>query len=296
MEDFTKESIELLKSGLSVKEVSDKTGRKYDDVWHTLYNYRDLIGEVNKFQRNFAVHEYFDNIDTENKAYLLGFFLADGSIDGSRYRSGEFSNRLMVCNSIDDMEALSLFNSEICPNSPMSHSNNQNGVGFRKEQIKVRWTSKHMTKTLIEKYNFCRMKAYNKEFLFPFETIPKDLVRHFIRGFFDGDGNVDFAKMLTFNGVETTRFQYGFVCNSYPFAKQLSDIICEIHEGVSGTIRESKGKTTNWFTLRFDTKRVNPLEKRYAFYEYFYKDSTIFLTRKKEKFDKFFEYRGKQVI
>lgn len=296
MEDFTKESIELLKSGLSIKEVSDLTGRTYDAVWHTGYIYRDLIGTINKFKRNFAVHDYFDSIDNENKAYLLGFFLADGCIDGSRYRSGEFSNRLMVCNSIDDIEALLLFNSEICPNSPMSHRNDQGGVGFRKEQIKVRWTSKHMTNTLIEKYNFCRLKAYNKEFSFPFETIPKDLVRHFIRGFFDGDGNVDFAKVITYGGVETTRFQYGFVCNSYPFAKQLSDIICEIHEGVTGTISESKGKTTNWFTLRFNTQRINPVEKRYAFYEYFYKDSTIFLTRKKEKFDKFFEYRGKQVI
>lgn len=39
-----------------------------------------------------------------------------------------------------------------------------------------------MTQILIDKYNFCRLKAYNKKFSFPFETIPKDLVRHFIRG------------------------------------------------------------------------------------------------------------------
>jgi len=139
-------------------------------------------------------------------------------------------------------------------------------------------------------------KAYNKEFSFPFETIPKDLVRHFIRGFFDGDGSVDFAKMITPNCVETTRFQYSFTCNSLPFTQQLSDIISGIFEGVTGSISHCNGKTTDWFQLRFDTKRINPVEKRYAFYEYLYKDSNVFLKRKKDKFDKFFEYRGKQVI
>ena len=296
MEDVTKEFIRLFESGLSIKEVADVTGRKYKTAESVTRRYRDILGKVNKFQTNFAVHDYFDNIDTESKAYLLGFFLADGCIAGSKHRSGKFCNRLMINNSIDDLSAIELFHSEICPNSPLENRNTQTGAIFRKPQVGVRWSSEHMTKTLIDKYNFCRMKAYNQEFSFPFETIPKDLVRHFIRGYFDGDGSVDFAKMITPNGVETTRFQYGFVCNSYPFAKQLSDIICEIHEGVTGTIKECVGKTTNWFNLRFDTKRINPVEKRYAFYEYFYKDSTIFLTRKKEKFDKFFEYRGKQVI
>lgn len=296
MEDFTKESIELLKGGLSIKEVSDLTGRTYDAVWHTVYKYKDLIGEVSKFKRNFSNHEYFDVIDSEIKAYLLGFFLADGCIDGSKHKSGEYCNRLGVHNSIDDEPIINLFHSEICPESNIDRSNSQNGAKFRKPQVGIRWSSKHMTSVLIDKYNFCRNKAYNKEFAFPFETIPNELVRHFIRGFFDGDGSVDFAKVITLGGVETTRFQYSFTCNSLPFTQQLSDIISNICEGVSGSISHINGKTTDWFQLRFDTKRINPVEKRYAFYEYLYKDSTVFLQRKKDKFDKFFEYRGKQVI
>ena len=76
------------------------------------------------------------------------------------------------------------------------------------------------------------------------------------------------------------------------FAKQLGDIICKITEGVDSTISEIKGKTTNWWVLRFNTHRIDSLRKRFAFYEYLYKDSHFYLSRKKEKFDSFFEYRA----
>lgn len=296
LKEEVKKRFELFEQGLSIKEVSDLTGETYKTVEASARRYRKSGGIVNKLQRNFANHTYFDVIDTETKAYLLGFFLADGSIDGSKHRNGEFSKRLGVQNSIDDLDIIKLFHSEICPKSNIRHSNNQGGVKYRKPQVSIRWSSDHMTTTLINKYNFCRLKAYNKEFYFPFNNIPKKLYRHFIRGFFDGDGTVDFAKTLTKNGVETSRFQYGFICNSLPFTEQLSKIISNLCKGVSGSISHIDGKTTDWFMLRFNTHRINPVEKRYIFYKYLYKNANIYLQRKKNKFDAFFEYRGKPLV
>jgi len=296
MKETVRRRIELFKKGYSMKEVSEILGDNYKAVEGTARWYRPKGLVVQKYKVNFANHEYFDIINTEAKAYLLGFFLADGCIEGTKYRNGNISNRLTIRNSIDDKTAVELFNKEICPKSKIYTINYQGGVKKRKLQLNLRWTSKHMTNTLINKYNFSRRKAYDKKFKFPFETIPKSLIRHFIRGFFDGDGNVDFSITYTKNGVETTRFQYGFVVTALPFTKQLSNIICKITPGITGTISKITGKTTYWFVLRFNTKRIKSVDKRYEFYKYFYQDANYFLKRKKDKFDNFFEYRGKQVI
>lgn len=296
MNEKVKQRIKLFKEGLSIQEISEITGDNYKTVEGTARYYRESGLTVNKKQTNFSDHYYFDEINTEKKAYLLGFFLADGCIDGSKTKGGLYCNRLTINNSVDDLEIIKEFHSEICSKSKVCFKNYQKGVIFRKEQCSIRWSSEHMTTSLINKYNFCRRKAYNQDFEFPFETIPENLHRHFIRGFFDGDGSVDFKLMLTKNGVETSRFQYGFLCNSFKFAKQISDIICNLSEGVTGTITEITGKTTKWYVLRFNTYKINSVEKRYKFYEWLYKDSNIYLCRKKSKFDSFFEYRGKQIV
>ena len=288
--------IELFKKGYSIKEVSEITGNNYKTVEGTARFYRKRGLKVFKHINNPINEMFFDKIDSEIKSYLLGFFLADGCIDGSKSKNGNYSNRLLISNSIDDKETVVKFQKEICPLSKIHEINNQSGVKLRKLQLRLRWTSFYMTNILINKYNFSRRKAYDKEFTFPFKTIPNNLIRHFIRGFFDGDGSVDFATPYTKGGVKSSRFQYGFICTSLPFAEQLSEILCKLSEGISGTITKIEGKTTHWFVLRFNTKGIKSVEKRYKFYEYLYKDSNVYLSRKKIKFDSFFEYRGKQII
>lgn len=293
MNEKIKRRLDLFLEGKTISQIVEITGDTYSSIKHTKLDYKHLLPK-NLFQYRFRVNDdFFDTIDSEIKAYLLGFFLADGCIDGSSGKNGNDTYRFTIQQSVDDLEVVKMFEKYICIESKIKYKNNQTGVGFRKPQCVIRWTSKSMTKTLAEKYNIHKRKSYYNEFTFPFENIPENLHRHFIRGFFDGDGSVDFAKIITKNNIETTRFQYSFICNSPIFAKQLGNIICKITDGVTATIREVKGKTTNWWTLRFDTARINSLEKRFAFYEYLYKNSEFYLSRKKEKFDSFFEYRAK---
>jgi hypothetical protein len=296
MTDNVKTRIDLFKKGFSINEVSKLTGEKYKTVEGTARLFRKQGGIVNKQKTNFVNHTYFDTIDTEEKAYLLGFFLADGCIDGSKNKNGNFNNRLSVRNSIDDLETIKLFNSEIYSNKNIEYVDCQQGAKYRKKQCVFRWTSSHMTNTLINKYNFCRKKAYNHNFLFPFNTIPFDLKRHFVRGFFDGDGNVDFSKVKTVNDVMTHRFQVTLISNSIIFANQLSDLICNVMSDTVGTISKIQGKSTIWFVLRFNTHRINTVDKHYQLYKWLYEDSHVFLTRKKNKFNSFFEYRGKELV
>lgn len=130
-------------------------------------------------------HDYFDNIDTETKAYLLGFFIADGYIE---------NNRIRIQNSVDDLEIIELFRKELTPETTICYTNKQNGVKFRKKQCTAGLTSEHMTNLFKEKYGIIQRKTYNKDFIFHFNTIPLNLIRHFVRGYFDGDGSVSFIK------------------------------------------------------------------------------------------------------
>lgn len=49
----------------------------------------------------------------------------------------------------------------------------------------------------------------------------------------------------------------------------------------------------NWFTLKFNMFGKNKSEKIFKIYEYLYKDSNIYLQRKKDKIESYLKYRGK---
>ena len=61
---------------------------------------------------------------------------------------------------------------------------------------------------LVNKYKIIPKKTYDGDFEIPLHTIPEKLFRHFIRGFIDGDGNVNKGELR-------------FVANSDKFALQI---------------------------------------------------------------------------
>lgn len=228
-----------------------------------------------KFRHCKIDDEYFNIIDTEGKAYLLGFFIADGYIDGKRVR---------LNNSIDDIEVLEFFKKEIAPERKIQHSNKQTGTKFRKPQVHIGITSEPMVKVLNDKYGIKRNKTYNTNYCFNFDNIPDNLIRHFVRGYFDGDGGLSFNKTKT-----SVSFRFSFVFTSKIFCEQIADIFKNSFD-ILPVIREHEGKTINWFSLNFNCKRKLYYRAKEV-YEYLYKDSTIYLNRKKVKFENYFEYR-----
>lgn len=134
---------------------------------------------------------FFDKIDSEEKAYLLGFFLADGNIIlGDRCTK---SYRLSVNLQEDDIEIVQMFRDFIIPDIPIKIANNQNKwAKHRKPVAWVRWTSAHMGKILQDLYNIKPRKTYDHDFSMNFDLIPKEFVFDFIRGYFDGDGAVSY--------------------------------------------------------------------------------------------------------
>ncbi len=124
---------------------------------------------------------YFSNIDTPEKAYLLGWIASDGHIS-----IGAFC----VAIHQKDIEILQLFQKFICKDIPI--------------RIFTTPTSKLCSYTISSKQissDICRhlqIKPRKKSDVVKFPNLPDDLVWHFIRGYFEGDGSVNDPNIAKF--------------------------------------------------------------------------------------------------
>ena len=274
MTDFQIEVVELLKQGLRPGEVSKKLNRNGSSV-SSVIKALNITG-YNK-QENTCNHNYFDNIDTEIKAYLLGFFIADGWLNVGNSRFG-----LQIKE--EDNIVLHYIKNEFVNDSVISTKNRTTKTVTRKNISTIRWTSSHMKDIFMNKYKILENKTYDKTFMFPFEEIPEHLIRHFIRGFFDGDGC--FSKIRQSLSIT-------IISTSLNFLNQIAKYFTNLSEGINEVIREINGKTTNYYTLNFNFERTDKPEKVLKIYNYLYDDSELHLIRKKDKIESYLKYRGK---
>lgn len=120
-------------------------------------------------------HDYFNSIDSSLKAYILGFFMADGTIEVNQ--SKKYCIRFVQKE--EDFEILSLIQREISPESKI-------GIITRgtKKYGRLSITSWELGSALIA-LGLTPRKTYC-EFLLP--SIPSEFYKDLIRGYFDGDG------------------------------------------------------------------------------------------------------------
>lgn len=217
-------------------------------------------------------HNYFGKIDNENKAYILGFILADGCIQIEPKKRNNviysYSKRLCFCNSVDDYEILNKIREEICPQAKLKTISNKKGVINRKNQVFLRISSESLIDDLI-KLNIKPRKTWDINFSFDFSKIPSNLLHHFIRGFFDGDGWF----------IPRTK-AFGLVFTSKIFMEQLEKIL----DGNLPHIKVHKTPLQNKNMITYSMILNCGYGKSIDLFNYLYKDATIFLNRKYDKF------------
>ena len=271
MTELQKNTIELLKEGLSPSQVAKKLNRNISSISSVIKRFN--IIEYKKLNENKCNHHYFDKIDDQNKAYLLGFFVADGWITtGNRLGINIQSQDDYILKEYQKFTGTNIFN-----------RNRTTSLIKRQDSSNIRWNSKYMISTF-KTLNIIQNKTYHTDFEFPFEKMSSKFIRHFIRGFIDGDGCFESNK-----GV----FTITLVNTSLKFMQQLGNEFEKITEGIKSTIRKRNGKTVDYYSLRFNFLRTNKPEKVLQIYNYLYKDSNLFLTRKKDKIESYLKYRGK---
>lgn len=259
-EALGKKIVELYKSGRSLSKIS-----KEIDV---------SIGVISKYLKSIDIEvinyhnlpkfneTVFDNINSEEVAYWLGFIFADGYISS---RDNGFELSL----GIKDLEHLKKFNKF---------------MGFNGDNVKIsvihqgdksftrcRWgiVNKHLWNTLND-YGCTPKKS--KTLKFP-TKIPIEYLKDFIRGYFDGDGCITYIR----NGdkVNTTR---STVLGTNSFLGEVKKILEE--NGIKSKIITDK-RMKDTVILEILTKSEKD------FLMYLYNESTIYLDRKFNRF-KFF--------
>ena len=163
--------------------------------------------DVENFHNKSKFNEnIFDSIDTEEKAYWLGFIYADGYIANVENKKNiKYAFELSLCGK--DIDHLYKFNSF------MQYKGNNVKLGKvkcnGKIYVRCRWKvgNKHLWETL-NSYGCTPNKSLNLTFpdikIFKY----KWLIIPFIRGYFDGDGSVssNSNKSIKISIVGTTNF------------------------------------------------------------------------------------------
>jgi DNA-binding transcriptional regulator WhiA len=143
-----------------------------------------LTEEQRKSRRKYDVDDnYFEVIDTAEKAYWLGFMLADGWVTKTEDKVG-------LSLAIKDKGHVEKFKECVKSESPI---NVYNGSGYNEETVYARIiiTSPKMKKDLIDKGVYISKTDIVK---FPFDEVPVEYHFDFIRGYYDGDGSITYGS------------------------------------------------------------------------------------------------------
>lgn len=204
-------------------------------------------------------HYYFDIIDNEHKAYWLGFLYADGYHQETRYR-------IKLSIQEKDDYILEEFRKDINSNKPIKTEKPKN----------INWQNMK-TVQLASKYLSARLKELgihqNKSFTVKFPTnkqVPDHLIRHFIRGYFDGDGCI-------YHNSRYKTYRLSFV-GSVSFTNDLSKLIVKTYK--IRTSFETKTNNKNQTIQSINIKAKNSIK---LLLNWMYKDATIYLHRKYDK-------------
>lgn len=182
-------------------------------------------------------HDFFNIIDTYGKAYLLGYFVADGSITKSKKHNTARINFSCTDADIELLETvkklLNISNSIIVSKKRYKVKNTDY---LSKPMASLKASSLIMFNILSEK-GFGQNKTYSNYNLPNFEN--KDLFFKFLLGLFDGDGGINISEVSKNNGkYKYINYCFYITSNCKDF---LSDIKIKLSEyDIKSTISQDK--------------------------------------------------------
>lgn len=200
---------------------------------------------------------FFENIDSPEKAYALGFICADGRIQGPS------NNQLNLNLKLRDVEVLGFIKESMSYDGPIQ-------INTSKNYCRLRITRKKICDDL-SKYGVIP----NKTFSITIPKIGSELMKYLILGWFDGDGCI--CNYVDNKGRFVSTFS---IIGNECFIQDL----CEFFETyLNITLRTvNKGNVTEAMTTKQDHIEV--------IYKFLYEDHSLGLSRKREGFYLAYKY------
>jgi len=255
-EELGVQIIKLYQEGLAPNKIGVMLERSTSHI-ATYLKHRGIPSRNNSTAcRKYKLNEnYFETIDTEHKAYFLGLLYADGC---------NHLNRTCVSLELqeEDSYLLETFSDAIYLQKRQLHL-----ISSTSPNIKNRYRFVIAHKKISEDLHELGCVP-RKTFVLKFPTeeqVPSHLIKHFIRGYFDGDGSIGIYKndrwlKLKFN-----------ILGTFSFLQSLQEVLincCDITKNKISTHGSVYSLTS---CNRKDVKSIT---------DFFYKDATIYMERK----------------
>lgn len=206
---------------------------------------------------------YFSQIDTEFKAYILGFIYADGFVGNHNDFCISLSDKVK-----DNLFILNQFQEEIgCSVNLLHHETDKDGNG--------KYTFKFSNEKIVTDLNKCGVfTCKSLEMQDIPNNIPKNFINHFIRGYFDGDGTI----CSWYDSYDNRKRYCMEILGTEKFLNKIQSIIC-----LACNIKPTKLHNVNRVVglTRISHRGIKNLIK---IRDYLYNNATVFITYKHDRF------------
>ena len=254
-----KEIIRLYRDGYDTYETAIITDCSQATAYRVLKRNRIATRTKADYESDRLNYKLFDKIDSEAGAYFLGLMCADGN----NYISKNNDYQLSISLQSDDLHILKTFTEYLCPDTipkfrPRSKSHYKDQYCFR---IDSKLISRQLSKL------GC---VPNKSLKLEMPAIPKHLLRHFIRGYFDGDGSISYWMK---NNNKNYKWQ---ITSTYNFCIDVQRMI-KNELSVNSYLYIAKNDITTTLSSGGNKQVIKIME-------WLYRDAGIYLDRKYKKF------------
>lgn len=209
--------------------------------------------------------QFFDIIDSHEKAYLLGFIFADGCVRVQKRKNTEsYQFRLKIH-----------LKDKIIVEALKNLTNTDYPIKLKDNMCSISITNRLFVTNLILKGCVPR-----KTKILKYPNIDPIYDNSFILGYFDGDGSISISKKEWFN------FN---LLGTEDFLSSVKEILSR-NEIYTSEPKKYKGIGEVYRMTIYSKESVIRLR------EFLYRDSALFLSRKKEIFDRIRYLKGKRVL
>lgn len=261
-----KSVIDLYNSGKQQREIAKQINCSQVSISNILKREKIQARVGKKIKYTDVNTFFFKEINSEQSAYFLGFLYADGNVSKNK-----------TCMSLklksNDQYILEKFRNIMSPSSPIKITKMESPGAIPYEYAYFRINQKEICEQLIS--HGC---VPNKSLILKFPiTVPNELVKHFLRGYSDGDGTIynNFKNKKTINTIWK-------IVSTKQFCQTVANIIKEqLNVNCSQSLSRPK---TNQITTTLSVGGNLQVKK---VLDWLYQDATIYLPRKYEKYLEF---------
>lgn len=259
--DFSEQDKEKIisqyNSGVSLSAIAASYGCSRKPIRRIVVDSGTTIRTNDESIRKYSAnYNYFDNIDTPNKAYILGFLYADGC---NYMNNSTFTYHWILQLNRNDREILERMKNELEYSGPISDTTRFDH-NMNRAYSTLYICGRHMCEAL-DRCGVSPRKTTSTTFP---EWLQTDLIPHFIRGLMDGDGCINNIGAASISGN--------------------ADLIIRVSE----IVEKMSGAKNSIYIIQNDARthtcRMCGKENSKKFLDWVYADSDLKLQRKYERY------------